>query len=61
MSTGFSNKRDTDELGKSILVGCNGLKTGGEVESGNVDNSLFKGKKNNKYIKELRCQLEKDN
>ena len=46
MSTGFSNKRDTDELGKSILVGCNGLKTGGEVESGNVDNSLFKGKKN---------------
>ena len=23
MSTGFSNKRDTDELGKTILVGCN--------------------------------------
>ena len=48
MSIGFSNKRDTDELGKSIKVGCNGLKTGGEVESRNVDNSLFKGKKNNK-------------
>lgn len=48
MSTGLCNKRDADEAGKSIFAGCNGLKTGGEVGSGNADNSLFKGKKSNK-------------